>query len=224
MNLRQSYIISLLESDVRRENMLKVLDYAGLKAVFFDAINPRKHPKLAENTADLLSGQFLDKYTAALSPGTFGCSLSHIRLWAYIGRQSFASNDVVLIMEDDVSLSPTFLYQLSQVLNELPEDFDLCFLGGWPADHRFRISQPRQSPTLARMRHFCLTSTAIYLVAPSRLEYLQSTLLPFQDEIDIHISNFRHQLKIYLYAGASACCLTQVGGMSDRGIVDRECT
>lgn len=222
MKLRSAHVISLPDASARRRNMIATLEDARLSAEFFDAFNARDSSEADTAAAyhSLLSGKFLQEFSHINKPGTFGCSLSHLLLWDKFSTQNHEPGSVYLVMEDDVSLAPYFLPCLYRVLAELPEDFHFCFLGGWPSDPRFRLSQPKIAPTLAVMRHFCLTSTAIYLINPNLLDQIRSILVPFTDEIDVHIADARAKLNIMLYAGAAPCCLTQVGMGSQRLTLD----
>jgi GR25 family glycosyltransferase involved in LPS biosynthesis len=215
MKLEDVFVISLPSDLARRKNILAACERAGLGAKIFDAFQPKKS-KCLDSPQDLLAGRFLASLTAARAPGTYGCSMSHALLWKSLQNKVHLPDGVGLIMEDDVSLAPEFLVQLSNVLAELPRHFDFCFLGGWPSDPRFRMGQPRVSSSLALMKHFCLTSTAIYLINYMRLPNICSRILPMLDEVDVHIASFRQELNIFLYAGAYPCCLTQVEGSSSR--------
>ena len=200
--------------------MEQVCERANLVFKFFNGIRPNFPKSIVCDHSPVLGGRFLNELSVENSPGTFGCSLSHALLWENIRKNNHENSGVFLVMEDDVSLSPNFRVQLSQVLAELPHEFDFCFLGGWPSDPRFRLSQPRHSSALLRMKHFCLTSTAIYLINSMRIQSLQHTLLPFLDEIDVHIAENREKIQIFLYGGASPCCLTQVRLGSERIQID----
>lgn len=62
-----------------------------------------------------------------LSKGSIGCSISHIKLWEYIAQQS--SNDIFIILEDDVILYPGFKNTIYKLTKNLPVDYDIIFLG-----------------------------------------------------------------------------------------------
>lgn len=55
-----------------------------------------------------------------------GCALSHVYLWRHVQA---AGVPAALIMEDDVQLAPDFLARLETVLQEVPADFDVLYLG-----------------------------------------------------------------------------------------------
>lgn len=55
-----------------------------------------------------------------------GCALSHVRAWQMAHE---ARNPYTLVMEDDVELVPDFRQRMKAVLNEVPADVDILFLG-----------------------------------------------------------------------------------------------
>ena len=57
-----------------------------------------------------------------LTRGGLGCALSHIQLWEHVVH----TNETILVLEDDVRLSPSFQDMYS--LLSLPKKFDLIYL------------------------------------------------------------------------------------------------
>jgi len=70
--------------------------------------------------------------------GFLGCLDSHRRLF-----QMAKDNDIetLLVMEDDIEVDQNFNDKLQVVLSELPEDWDLLYLGGWNVDEKEKYSQ-----------------------------------------------------------------------------------
>lgn len=64
-----------------------------------------------------------DQYTP--NPGEFGCAMSHRAVWADVVKHNYKK---AIILEDDVVLEDNFLKNFSQVMNNLPDDFDVFFL------------------------------------------------------------------------------------------------
>jgi len=60
--------------------------------------------------------------------GHIGCWDSHRRLLLHAKNNN---HDLVMILEDDVEFSTNFKEELQTLLNELPDDWDLLYLGGW---------------------------------------------------------------------------------------------
>lgn len=59
--------------------------------------------------------------------GIYGCQQSHIKLLEMLKLQE---NDVVMVFEDDVVLCDDFEKKLQLAMKELPETWDLLYIGG----------------------------------------------------------------------------------------------
>ena len=60
------------------------------------------------------------------TPGMKGCALSHHAIWEDMIKNRYKN---VLIFEDDASLSDKFEEVFREGWNELPNDYDIFFLG-----------------------------------------------------------------------------------------------
>ena len=60
--------------------------------------------------------------------GFMGCWDSHRRLFTQVKNDNL---DMVLVLEDDIEVCEDFNNKLVKVMSELPEDWDLLYLGGW---------------------------------------------------------------------------------------------
>lgn len=62
-----------------------------------------------------------------LRSGEYGCFLSHYEIWKYVKNNSIP---YCCIYEDDVNFSKDYNTKLYQLLKELPDDFNILYLGG----------------------------------------------------------------------------------------------
>lgn len=60
--------------------------------------------------------------------GHIGCWDSHRRLFT---QAKDLDLDMVLVLEDDIEVCDDFNNKLTKAMEELPEDWDLLYLGGW---------------------------------------------------------------------------------------------
>jgi GR25 family glycosyltransferase involved in LPS biosynthesis len=58
-----------------------------------------------------------------------GCSLSHLSLWVELASEQ-ESCENYLILEDDVKFDPSWLEVWGEAAKEIPEDYDVLYLGG----------------------------------------------------------------------------------------------
>jgi GR25 family glycosyltransferase involved in LPS biosynthesis len=100
----------------------------------------------------------------------------------------------VLILEDDAQFVEDFNEKFEKVMQTLPEDWDIFYLGALvPKD-----------VGLIRMvnRHWGIqvltTGSQAYCINPSRLEYFINKLEDYNSYIDIGLRDFAKDLKAYI--------------------------
>jgi GR25 family glycosyltransferase involved in LPS biosynthesis len=113
---------------------------------------------------------------------------SHLQVMKLIAGQR------VLILEDDAQFVEDFNEKFEKVMQTLPEDWDIFYLGALvPKD-----------VGLVRMvnRHWGIqvltTGTQAYCINPSRLEYFINKLEDYNSYIDIGLRDFAKDLKAYI--------------------------
>jgi GR25 family glycosyltransferase involved in LPS biosynthesis len=113
---------------------------------------------------------------------------SHLQVMKLIAGQR------VLILEDDAQFVEDFNEKFEKVMQTLPEDWDIFYLGALvPKD-----------VGLIRMvnRHWGIqvltTGTQAYCINPSRLEYFINKLEDYNSYIDIGLRDFAKGLKAYI--------------------------
>ncbi len=79
--------------------MSEIMRGHGLKFEYLDAVRGSKVDKAT-------LAEFSNLNSMLLSPGEFGCLLSHIEVWKWLAANNESSE--LLVMEDDVQLSPDF--------------------------------------------------------------------------------------------------------------------
>jgi glycosyl transferase, family 25 len=93
------FIISLTDAAARRARMSEMMSLHGLKFEYLDAVRG--------STVDAATlARFSNLNSMLLSPGEFGCLLSHIEAWRRLAVDDETSE--LLVMEDDVHISPNF--------------------------------------------------------------------------------------------------------------------
>ena len=60
--------------------------------------------------------------------GFLGCLDSHRRLFDHAKNNNI---ETLMVIEDDIEVCENFNDNLNKVMSELPEDWDLLYLGGW---------------------------------------------------------------------------------------------
>ena len=138
--------------------------------------------------------------------GWLGCTLSHINAltWA---KQNKLSN--ILIIEDDVRFSEINLMELPTIIEELPNDWDMFYLG---ANDKHPKTILNQYSKHLRKAEFLLTTHAYAVNAKCYdvlINHLQSNCTTV---VDVLYTQLQPQLKCYL---ATPILAWQAEGFSD---------
>lgn len=115
-----------IESELNKSEILKGI-YKRFSAVDGYKVNPRLLPDglLTENAVEDILMDTVTAWGLSLTQGGLGILLSYLRLFEKI----IELNESAIIIEDDITINSNFDSELTKILNELPDDFDLCYLG-----------------------------------------------------------------------------------------------
>lgn len=111
-------VINLTRSFERRRTMARRLDQLGIVHEFFTAIDGRAGEHL--QFSNYSEAKCLRAWRRPLTPGEVGVFASHYLLW----RRCAERNEPLIIMEDDVELSPSY----PDVIQVLPALSDFGYL------------------------------------------------------------------------------------------------
>jgi len=67
-----------------------------------------------------------------IKAGQYGCTMSHLKI---IGRALKEAKGHIIIFEDDIEFSDNSEAILGDVLDALPQEWDILYLGGQPIEH-----------------------------------------------------------------------------------------
>ena len=127
---------------------------------------------------------------------------SHLQVMKQIAGQR------VLILEDDAHFVEDFNEKFEKVMQTLPEDWDIFYLGALVPKDVGLIKMVN--------RHWGIqvltTGSQAYCINPNRLEYFISKLEDYNSYIDIGLRNFAKDLKAYI---AQPNLVTQFPSYSD---------
>jgi GR25 family glycosyltransferase involved in LPS biosynthesis len=200
---------------MKKENKTS-LKIKGVDKIF--CINLKKRTdrkKLAENEFSKfgldfeffegVDGQLINlKYR--IKPGGVGCLLSHLNLYKYIKN---IDGDVFMITEDDVVFSDDFIEKYNNLIQIVPNDWNLLYFGG---NHN-SLKLNMVSENIHRLQK--TYTTHCYLVKKSCIDFLisefESSQL-FDSEVDVHLSNVQSKIPCY---GFTPSIAWQREGFSD---------
>jgi GR25 family glycosyltransferase involved in LPS biosynthesis len=183
------YIINLEKSKQRLKFISKQLSDAKVDFVRFNAIDGNKLNIDALHEDGIISAKWLKK-------GQVGVAMSHMTLWKTIKTWE---EDVAIIFEDDVFVSKDFWKKLKIVTKELPEDWDMVFLGGTSIIGN-RYSKHLITPTREATKGLYNTGFFAYMVNKKALNTLLEKCKPLVTAIDNQVKDYAFKHLNVFYA------------------------
>lgn len=121
-------------------------------------------------------------------PGACGCALSHYFL---IERAKMLGFKTVMIFEDDIELKPRFISELEKCIVELPEDWDMLYLGGSHREKPTKVTDSiyKVSKTL---------TTHAYIMRSTMFDRTISLLKNIEQPVDGIYADLQKEFNVYL--------------------------
>ena len=174
----ETFVINLDRNPERLSLINKYCKDANLKYKRWNAIDGSKL------NMDKLVIDGMIKPNSKMMIGAIGCSLSHINLW----KNNINENNL-LVLEDDVIIPIDFKSKFNKYLNQLPEDWDILYLGSSNIYGK-KISENLLKPVdVTDSKATYNTGTYAMLINKSFVKKLISVNIPIRDNIDQTIKN-----------------------------------
>lgn len=175
----------------RAQQMVKQLDTLGIQA---------------EGVAGFYGHELKVPTDFRATPGAFGCTLSHLALYAQAMEQGL---EAIAIFEDDCLFDPHFLFHFASFWAHLPADWQLAYLGG---NHTHFGAKPpvRVNDFVGRVEK--TLTTHAYLIRRDAMKLALSAESAYKDVIDVTLTTVQQQVPSYC-AIPSLC--SQAAGWSD---------
>lgn len=170
MHFDKAYLISLKESEQRRNRFNRMAQKASVNVEWFDAVKGSE-----VDIEKYRSNGYLSEDFKLRMPGSLGCLLSHVHVWEKISDDEKC--DVGLIFEDDAIIKRNFLTKLSSIPEEMiPDDWDMIWLG-WHKINCQSVNKFFGKPNIGRGNsgHFG------YLIKSSSIKKLKKILIPYNN-------------------------------------------
>lgn len=121
--IASTHVINLDSSQDRYAQFMKAAGDSGLQVERWRAING-KALTLADSSKYNLPRKLYERLKDRKRLGTVGCFLSHSTLLKHLEAQRCAPNDIHLVFEDDILLTPNFHTKVHAYVAQLPADWD----------------------------------------------------------------------------------------------------
>jgi GR25 family glycosyltransferase involved in LPS biosynthesis len=178
------YLINMDKDTDRLKKVKKECDIVDIKFERFPGI---KITDISKNILDKYIPEEIQKYG---SNGMIGCGISHLFIWKDAIIKYYKN---ILVLEDDVYFTDDFNEYLKNVMEELPEDYDILYLGykdtvcKAPKDSSFNYIYKPYFPLL----------THAMIISNTGLKKLVKIITKIDDHIDWLIALNNKNLNIY---------------------------
>jgi glycosyl transferase family 25 len=118
------YLINMDKDTDRLEKVTKECKKFNINFERFNGVDPLKLSKKELN-------KYVSKICQNICPnGIIGCGVSHMKIYEDALKNNYKN---ILVLEDDVFFSDDIYEELNKAMIELPEDYDILYLGclGW---------------------------------------------------------------------------------------------
>lgn len=136
-------------------------------------------------------------YSGKLNAGEIGCSLSHKAIMKLISKKKYKS---VLILEDDVDFVKNLTSEFNKMIQHLPEDWDMLYIGG-----NNKIGHPAQRELEIVNKYYARTrltlTTSSYAVRQTAVNKIRKFLKeePFKMAVDTAYTKIQQMPDIKAY-------------------------
>jgi GR25 family glycosyltransferase involved in LPS biosynthesis len=123
-----------------------------------------------------------------LTIGALGFWYTHISIL----KMSIDLNETLLILDDDVYIKDSFDLDLNDVLSELPEDFDFCYLS--------RLNLDNQKKQYSKHLHIPIAhifGPNGYIVSPNGSKKILNHIFPISCQMDTRLIEIQKYINFY---------------------------
>jgi GR25 family glycosyltransferase involved in LPS biosynthesis len=179
------YLINMDKDYDRLEKVTKECDKVGIKFERFPGVNIYD---LSQNILDKYIPEEIQKYG---TNGILGCGLSHLFVWQDAVKNNYKN---ILVLEDDVYFTDDFNEYLQNVMEELPDDYDILYLG---YKDLFRCKAPKNCSLNYIYKPFFPLLTHAMIISNKGLNKLLNLITKIDNHIDRLIAYNKKDLIIY---------------------------
>lgn len=179
-----------IESELNKSQILKNI-YKRFDAVDGYEIHPRyvESELLSDNAIEDVLMDTVTSWGLSLTQGGLGVLLSYKKLFEEISKLSSPA----ITFEDDTRLNENFDFYLEKILKELPNDFDLCYLGYG----EIKVETESYSENLSKPKGV-ITCLPSLIISPKGAKKLLETLKNVDNQIDTAIYTKSKHLNLFV--------------------------
>jgi GR25 family glycosyltransferase involved in LPS biosynthesis len=189
------YCINLNRRKDRWQNVSKLFKKHNLIVERFPACDGI--PKDYKHAESLDEWNRPKSHKGKLNAGEIGCALSHKAIMKIISKKKYKS---VLVLEDDVDFVQNLTAEFNKMIQYLPEDWDMLYIGG-----NNKIGHPAQKELEIVNKYYARTrltlTTSSYAVRQTAVKKIRNLLKdePFRMAIDTAYTKVQQMPDINAY-------------------------
>jgi glycosyl transferase family 25 len=180
------YLINMDKDCDRLEKVTKECDKVGIKFQRFTGV---KVSDVSQNILD----KYIPDETQKYGPnGMIGCGLSHLFVWQDAVKNNYKN---IVVLEDDVHFTYDFNEYLHNIMEEVPNDYDILYLGYGEKNYNINIQEDSSFNYIYKPTFPLLTHAMI--ISNKGLNKLLNLITKIDDHIDWKIARNAKKLNIY---------------------------
>lgn len=172
-----------------------ITNYKKFRAVEGDKLSDNDIKRyVTASTFKTIQSKIRTSHAEISSKNQVACFLSHTTLWSELLK---STDTYRTIMEDDLTVTPDFLYRMNQSIYSIPDDFDILLLGDIEhARTPWSAIMPGQQWVRVRRFYGCHA----YVIKTSAARKLLTGCFPLECQLDTYIFQQAAQLDLKIYA------------------------
>jgi len=179
------YLINMDKDIDRLEKITKECNKVNIKFEKFSGI---KVTDLSQNILDKYIPKEIQKYG---TDAMLGCGLSHLFIWKDAVNKNYKN---ILVLEDDVYFTDDFNEYLQNVMEEVPDDYDILYLGY----SEILCLKPKNVKSFNYIyKPIFPLLTHVMIISNKGLKKLLKIITKIDDHIDWKIALNKDKLNIY---------------------------
>jgi GR25 family glycosyltransferase involved in LPS biosynthesis len=186
----KAHVINLKHRRDRLTQIKNQCEKESLDFVRHEAVNGQK--------------QFFDVIPSKRMRGHAGCQQSHMNLLSSVK----GSSDWHLILEDDAVLIEGFKDKAKHIIDTLPKDAQMCYLGG----NTYLYDDSIEDYNEELVRAFKVMATHCYIIKDSAIDSMLEVLNRRYHKVDVCMMDFQLENVVYM---TKECLSWQRESMSD---------
>jgi GR25 family glycosyltransferase involved in LPS biosynthesis len=179
-----------IENELNKSSILKNI-FQRFESIDGSEIHPRELPEnlLTQNAVEDVLMDTVTAWGLSLTQGGLGVLLTYKKLFEKICQL----DDFAITFEDDILLSDDFDEKLKKIINELPKDFDLCYLGYGDMD----VKKDLFSENLSKPNGMVICLPGL-IISPNGAKKILENLKNVDHQIDTVIYHLHKKMNVFI--------------------------